>query len=100
MLDGLKLKFTYNKNAIFEVSFTEKTISYLSLGEIAKGVSATNDYKLYVVEPNIYFLQWEDSATQDFLSMLIDLNIMRVFSSVRTANQGDLFLKGSITILN
>ena len=100
MLADKKLRFQYNKEAIFDVSFTEKKISYLAIGKIAKGTSATNEYKIYNVEANIYFLQWVDSATKDFLSMLIDLNTMKVYSSVRTSTQGDIFLKGNITKLN
>jgi hypothetical protein len=34
MLDGLKISFMYSKETIFDVTFTNKTISYASVGKM------------------------------------------------------------------
>ena len=99
MLDGLKLKFQYSKEAIFNVVFTDKTISYVSVGELYRGARGTYDYKLREVEKDLYFIQWVDGGTGDFLSMVVDLKYMKIYSSVRSPNQGDLFINGTITKL-
>ena len=100
MLAGLNLKFLYSEELIFEVTFTDQTISYVSIGEQLKGLTGSGEYKVRDIEPNIHFIQWSDQGTGDFLSMVVDLKYMKIYSSVRSPNQGDLFINGTITKLN
>ena len=99
MLAGLKLTFQYSEELIFEVTFTDQTISYVSIGEQHKGSIGSGEYKVHDIETNIHFIQWSDKGTGDFLSMVIDLRHMKIYSSVRTPNQGDLFKKGTISTM-
>lgn len=99
MINRLKLRFQYIKEAIFDVNFTDKTISYVSIGKRYTGAKGTYDYKLREIEQDIYFIQWVDNGTGDFLSMVIDLKNKKIYSSVRTKKKENLFLKGTITTL-
>ena len=80
----------------FEVTFiSDHQKTSKDVTGVAQGYAATHTYDLAVVAPNVYMISWlEDSGNT--LTVVLNLNEMRIYSSYSTTAPERIFMTGTI----
>lgn len=84
LLDGKTIDYTYDGGWRFRVRFYDGLVSYEFLGESGGVVSNSNEdipYHSRLLSNGRYHVAWHESNIGDFVSLIVDINAMQIFSA-------------------
>lgn len=83
LMDGKTIDYTYSGGLRFVVTFKDGLASYKAVGDTG-GVSNRNDnipYQSREIRPGLIHTVWHEEAIGDMVSLVIDLDAMKIYSA-------------------
>ena len=80
-LDGISLTYHYESGREYDVVFTEGTISYLRKDVPDREWEHDHPYVARKIEEGLFLLMWGREERTEHITILIDLNKRRLFTS-------------------
>ena len=91
LMDGRTILYTYSGGLRFEVHFAEGKVSYQVIGDSGSVNSQNSDipYQSRQIRPNLIHTVWHETSIGDIVSLVIDLDAMRIYSAALLGYRDD-----------
>lgn len=83
LMDGKTILYTYSGGLRFEVRFAKGKASYQAIGDSGSVNSQNSDisYQSRQIRPNLIHTVWHEASIGDMVSLVIDLDAMKIYSA-------------------
>ena len=94
-LDGLVIEYTYSSGRAYELTFYDDRVTFAQLNTPAPRI--TLPYRARPLADQMYLVHWLVPGRIGHVSLIVDLESMRIHGSALMPGQMELFEEGPIT---